>query len=278
MMLFLILQRNILLTILLGFTMLFYINRSLIFFVVLCFLAGKKIFQLARQAIHHLFNLHQHYYHDSIIEPFFSILGHISKADGNVSSNSIRTVEKVITAMKCSITQRKVAIQAFNQGKNHNFNLQDALQRVHVYLLFHPQQEDTLIKHIISVGHADGKPTKRKRNLLHIITSSINKKVFNHHQQWQNWQEHQWEHAQHQRAPHQQQQPPLHWAYQTLDCSSNDSLETVTKKYRKLLSKYHPDRLAAKNASENEIKAANDKTHDIKKAFDMIKKNQVYSV
>ena len=277
MMLFLVMQRNLLLTILLGFTMLFWIKMRLIFFVVLCFLGGKKFFQLGRQALQHLFNLHQHYYHDSIIEPFFSLLGHISKTDGKVSKESIRAVERVISSMKCTPEQRKTAIHAFNVGKSNSFNLQNTLQRIHVYLLFNPQQEDTIIEYIINVGHADGKPTKRKRNTLHIITSSINKKVFNHHQQWQNWQEHQWEHAQHQRTPHQQEQPPIHWAYQTLDCSSNDSLETVTKKYRKLLSKYHPDRLAAKNASEKEIKAANDKTHDIKKAFEMIKKNQVYS-
>ena len=258
--------------------MLFWINRSIILFIVLCFLGGRKIFSLFRYLFKQLFTIQNHFYTDSIIEPIFSIMGQVSKTDGKVSARSIQTVEKIIKDMQLSTQQRKQAIQAFNKGKQEDFNLHNALQQIHMHLLFNPHQQENIIQNIVRVGHADGRPSKRKRALLHTITSNISQKIFQHHNTWQHTQDQNWEqHQTHQAYQTTSNSQQLQWAYRTLNSNSNDDIETVTKKYRKLLSKYHPDRLAARNATDTEIKAANDKTHEIKKAYELIKKSQVFN-
>ncbi len=273
-MFFIAFPRNMIFAILLGFTMLFWINRGIILFIVLFFLGSQKIFSFIRQVLNHIVNVPNHFYTDSIIEPYFAIMGQISKVDGSVSKNSIKIVEKIIKDMRLNAKQRKRAITAFKSGKNEHFDLHNALQKIHMHLLFNPQQQQQLLQNLIRLGHADGRPSKRKRSLLHHITSSISQQVFQHQNPWQqhqhdtNWQQHQPQQNTHQR---------LDWAYQTLDSSAQDNMDDITKRYRKMLSKYHPDRLAAKKASEAEIKAANDKTHEIKKAYELIKKAQVYS-
>lgn len=273
-MFFVAFPRNMIFAILLGFTMLFWINRGIILFMILFFLGSQKIFSFIRQVLNQIMSAPSHFYTDSIIEPLFAIMGQISKVDGNVSKNSINTVEKIIKDMRLDNEQRKRAIQAFKSGKDEHFDLHNALQKIHMHLLFNPHHQEQLLQNMIRLGHADGRPSKRKRSLLHHVTSSISQRVFQHQNPWQ---QHQFENDWQQHQTHQSTNQLLDQAYRTLNCSAQDSMADVTKNYRKMLSKYHPDRLAAKNASEQEIKAANDKTHEIKKAYELIKKAQVYS-
>ena len=116
-MFFIAFPRNMIFAILLGFTMLFWINRGIILFIVLFFLGSQKIFSFIRQVLNHIVNVPNHFYTDSIIEPYFAIMGQISKVDGSVSKNSIKIVEKIIKDMRLNAKQRKRAITAFKSGK-----------------------------------------------------------------------------------------------------------------------------------------------------------------
>ena len=47
--------------------------------------------------------------------------------------------------------------------------------------------------------------------------------------------------------------------------------EDVTRAYRRLLSQHHPDKLVAKGLPEEMMKLASQKTHEIRKAYEMIR-------
>ena len=65
----------------------------------------------------------------------------------------------------------------------------------------------------------------------------------------------------------------LDWAYKTLGVKTTSAPDEIKRKYRQLLSDNDPDKVHAKNksATEVDIKRANDKTFEIKKAYTLIK-------
>ncbi len=63
-------------------------------------------------------------------------------------------------------------------------------------------------------------------------------------------------------------------AYQALGAEESDSDETVKKKYRKLINKYHPDKFISRGMPKDEINLANEKTQQIRNAYEQIKKNR----
>ncbi len=63
-------------------------------------------------------------------------------------------------------------------------------------------------------------------------------------------------------------------AYDVLGASRDDDLDTIKKKYRALVKKYHPDIMKAKGASEEYVKDATQKVQKINTAYEMIKKER----
>lgn len=59
----------------------------------------------------------------------FSVMGHIAKADGQVSPREIRMAEALMTRMQLSTAQRQAAIELFNRGKAADFPLDDVLRQ-----------------------------------------------------------------------------------------------------------------------------------------------------
>lgn len=62
--------------------------------------------------------------------------------------------------------------------------------------------------------------------------------------------------------------------YTDLGCSRTDSNDVIKKQYRKMVSQYHPDKLAAKGLSEAELNAADLKFKNIQNSYDQIKREK----
>ena len=58
--------------------------------------------------------------------------------------------------------------------------------------------------------------------------------------------------------------------YDILGLDEKCTPEDMKKAYRKLMSKYHPDKIIAKGASERDLQAATEKTQQISKAYTTI--------
>jgi len=211
-----------------------------------------------------------------MVHPLFSIMGYIAKLDGVVSKQSILYAENVMKRMKLNTQMSKTAISAFNQGKYADFNLKHNLNQMRLHLMFNPTEQQRLIQNFIQMAHIDGNLTPRKKAVLQTILSSLGR-GFQYQQGWnqqQNWhQQHQQQHNYHNlNTPN-----LLAEAHKTLNTKPHEPLSDITKKYRKLISKYHPDRIQSlKNRppSESEIKQANERTHRIKQAYEVIKQSK----
>ena len=62
-----------------------------------------------------------------------------------------------------------------------------------------------------------------------------------------------------------------------LKTDANASIEEIKKQYRKLVSEYHPDKIASKGLPEEFTKFANDKFREIKEAYEAIKEERGFN-
>jgi DnaJ like chaperone protein len=60
-------------------------------------------------------------------------------------------------------------------------------------------------------------------------------------------------------------------AYSLLNIDRDASQPEVDRAYRRMLSRHHPDKLIARGLPEEMIKVANEKTHEIRAAYERIK-------
>ena len=67
-------------------------------------------------------------------------------------------------------------------------------------------------------------------------------------------------------------EPTLEECYASLGVNASAGDEEIRRAYRRLLSRHHPDKLAAAGIPEEKVRLANEKTHEIRKAWDAIRK------
>ena len=60
----------------------------------------------------------------------FLVMGHIAKADGRVSENEIQVARSIMQRMHLNEQQMRQAMDYFNQGKQPDFNLAEALNEL----------------------------------------------------------------------------------------------------------------------------------------------------
>lgn len=197
----------------------------------------------------------------------FSVMGHISKADGQVSKSEIAMAEQVMRNMQLNSEQRKAAIELFNQGKRADFPLQEVISQFNQVLGLRLNLKRMFLEIELAAAFADGQMHKNERHELLRICEWLHfpqreferleamiKAEFHHSQ----------------RAPG-STQFSLDDAYAILNVKSTDTDADIKKAYRRLLSQHHPDKLVSKGLPEEMMKTAAHKTHEIKQAYERIK-------
>lgn len=234
-------------------------------------------------------NAQQRFYaQQAYFKTTFLVMGHIAKADGRVSEDEIRAARTIMSNMNLSEQQKREAIQLFNEGKQAYFNLQDSLAELHTACGNQPMLYRMFIDIQFRAASADGYIGPFKQKILNHICQQYGFNYhdfagFYQHTQTSERQYHQSASQQgHQRqrssqqhaAPPNQRTTELNNAYKILGASKSDTDAVVKKKYRIKMSENHPDKLISKGLPEEMIKLANQKTSEIKQAYELIKKRR----
>ena len=195
------------------------------------------------------------------IQYTYQLMGHIAKFDGSVSESSITIVENSMQLLRFNDTQKKKAKSAFNEGKKDTFNPFISIQQLQIALLMQPSIKSTIAGILIQLIEANPQNSNAKVSRLDHILKCLGVVRFNKHT-----------HQRYQQGPSIQSHN-LNWAYNVLGVRSTTEPNEIKRKYRKLLSDNHPDKIHAKkdNATEEDIKRANEKTFEIKKAYNLVK-------
>ena len=202
----------------------------------------------------------------------FRVMGFVAKLDGHVSKNEIYQARNVIQQMNLGDNMKREAIRLFAEGKQSDFDLDFALNQLRQTCLFQPILLRTFLEIQIQMASADGPwISEYKRQVLQHICERLGVSNFQYNQVEQCFQTEQ-NYQQHHQETSFNSHFHLNNAYKILGLTIDATNFEIKRNYRRLMSKHHPDKLMAERLSPEMIKAATQKTQQIKNAYEQIRK------
>jgi DnaJ like chaperone protein len=200
----------------------------------------------------------------------FSVMGHISKADGQVSQAEIALAQSVMAQMDLTAEQKQIAIKLFNEGKQDNFPLEEVLQQFRVECVFRRNLIRMFIEILLAVAYADGVlHPEEKKLLLHICDQlKFSREEFRQLEDMIKAERH------YSGRAGKNSGPTINDAYALLNIKPDATDAEVKKAYRRMMNQHHPDKLVSRGLPEEMMKLASQKTHEIKQAYDTIKEKR----
>ncbi|MGB5688389.1 MAG: co-chaperone DjlA [Woeseiaceae bacterium] len=204
----------------------------------------------------------------SLLESTFSIMGALCKADRVVTRDEINAVEQIFVMLKLQGEARALAKDAFNRGKQADFDLDAAIdQFAQISRGRGPLLQLFLQLQCMAVA-ADGRVDPAEHAMLVRIAQRLGLTERDVSQLEALL-----------RAtvggPSAAGAPPradkLADAYAALGLAADASPAEIKRAYRKLISQNHPDKLAARGLPDSMRAVAEERSRELNSAYDMIK-------
>jgi DnaJ like chaperone protein len=208
----------------------------------------------------------------------FSVMGSVAKADGRVSRAEIALAEAVMAQMGLTGQQRRVAIDLFTRGKEADFPWRDAVRQFRKECHGRSQLLRIFLEIQIQAAYADGGLTTAEEQMLLQICRDLGFSEVEFRQLEQmiraerQYQRHQT--GQGRKGAAASRGMSVEEAYGILGIGADASDAEAKRAYRRLLSQHHPDKLVAKGLPEEMMKIATQKTHEIRTAYETIRRTR----
>ena len=240
------------------------------------------------------------------IAVMFEVAGQVCAAKGHVSDEDRSRVYDMIKKMQLDAETEVLSRYAFNMGQTKNYPLRIRLKQL--YRAYSDDKRGLMLfcKNMLELALIDGRLHNNERRILNIIadefripyaqmlifaSQTIHKEnEYRHYwqtnEQWkqqrqharseqrrQQYQQQQKQYQQQQRHNHQQQpeEPFGTDPYLVLGISAKSSPQEIKQAYRRLMNKYHPDKLIKQNLSETEMQRATEHAQRIQAAYAYVK-------
>ncbi|MEA3276600.1 MAG: co-chaperone DjlA [Pseudomonadota bacterium] len=206
----------------------------------------------------------------------FSVMGHVAKVDGRVSEQEIALARAIMTQLELSPDMRRAAIGLFDEGKEEGFPIDEVLEQFRQECHRRRTLMQMFLEIQIQAAYADGRlQPQEERLLLHICRRlGIPELLFRRLEQLVLLQRELGGGAAGQRGEVPRQPvtsgPTLGQAYAVLGVEPRSTDAEVKRAYRRLLSQHHPDKLVSKGLPEEMMKLADQKTHEIRQAYEIV--------
>jgi DnaJ like chaperone protein len=107
------------------------------------------------------------------VVPLFALLGAIAKSDGRVSEAEIATTERVMTRMGLDNGARQAAINAFNTGKQPEFDVTAPINALRQWAGLRRDHAFPLLDVVIETVLAEGSPSPEKMSILRQLAFAL---------------------------------------------------------------------------------------------------------
>jgi DnaJ like chaperone protein len=206
----------------------------------------------------------------------FSVMGHLAKVDGLVSEVEIRMARAVMAHMRLSPDQERAAIRLFEQGKEPDFPMRQVLEQFRRETHGRRDLARMFIEIQVQFALADGVLHTSEQRLLEAMCVILGVSAIEL-QTIVALVRAQFDHDAGASGGGRSAVSPaegLRSAYAMLGLDKSASDAEVKRAYRKLMNEHHPDKLVSRGMPEEMVQIAQEKTAEIRSAYDRIRESR----
>lgn len=198
---------------------------------------------------------------------FVALAAKVAKVDGRVDELEAELIGNMfndISAMFPDPAQTKAVLkEIFNLEKDQRYNVDEITLALRHAIGNDRHKRHMMMAFLVNLAYVDGHLSHAEEALLlkiaaylHMTSDDIEsllRQAAGMH-------------------THATSQSSLDDAYALLGAASNDTMDTIKKKYRTLVKQHHPDIIKAQGKSDDYIEQATEKVQQINAAYELIKK------
>jgi len=209
-------------------------------------------------------------------ETAFSVMGHVAKSKGQVTSHDIQIASAYMDQMNLHGEARTQAQSAFTEGKSPSFALVETLQEFVRVLHGERNVLQMFLAIQIQMAFADGQIEEKEKSILYTIAETLGSSRFELDRliQMMEGQQHFNQNQSHNGNQRSSTSSDKADAYKILGVESSATDKEIKRAYRKLMSQNHPDKLASKGLPEQMMQLAKEKAQDIQKAYELLRSDR----
>ncbi len=203
-----------------------------------------------------------------MVDSTFAIMGALCKADSVVTRDEINAVEQVFRLFNLDADQKRMARDAFNRGKQPDFDLDAAVDRFAAISRGHGPLVQLFLQVQCMAIAADGKIHPAEHKMLVRIATRLGLTEADVLQLEALLRAATGRGSASGGVPTKDR---LEDAYAALGVAADATPAQIKRAYRKLMSENHPDKLASRGLPESMRQVAEERSREINSAYDLIK-------
>lgn len=202
----------------------------------------------------------------------FAAMGHLAKADGRVSEDEIRLARTAMHALNLDGEQTREAMRHFNNGKQPGFALREALQRLHEHSSNRHAVGRQLVQLLLPVLLIKDEASASERRILWQVcqTFEISRVELAQMEATARLDQRFTGNT----APRGHSHSDADRAFGVLALKPDASDQEIKTAYRRLMNRYHPDKLAGDNVDAAALSEAGRKTREIREAYELLRQRR----
>lgn len=205
---------------------------------------------------------------DAFFTTTFAVMGHVAKADGTVTEGEIRSARAIMHHMRLDPGQVQEAIRLFTDGKRAEFPLQETLDRFKRMSArrrdLHRAFMEIQVQAILTAGPINA--TTRDALWRVAQTLGVTRVEMAQIEALIRLQQ-----ARAGRRTTAGSRTRLADSYRVLGVAPDAGEKEVKTAYRRLMNQHHPDKLRSRGMPDSMIPVAEEKTREIRAAYDAIR-------